>query len=174
MDIQTDTSTDRWNILWAVQKSQRYHSRRNAFFDRWNKATAFVGVLAGSAVIAALAEQAPKALAVAGGVLVVVMSGIDLVVGTSQMAHRHSDLRRRFCELEADISRELSPGESTIAEWQARRLAIEAEEPPTYVALDLLCENELARAYEHLQDVPRATVPWYKVMTAQFILWPNS
>lgn len=174
MDTQTDIDKDRWEILWAVQKSQRYHSRRNAFFDRWNKATAFVGVLAGSAVIAALADQVPKALAVAGGVLVVVMSGVDLVVGTSQMAHRHGDLRRRFCELEADISRDPSPTESTVAEWRARRLTIEAEEPAIYVALDLLCENELARAYGHLSATPRVTLPWYKVMTAQFIPWPNS
>lgn len=102
------------------------------------------------------------------------MSGIDLVVGTGQMARQHNDLRRRFCELEADLVRDLSPTEATVAGWQARRLTIESDEPPTYVALDLLCENELARAYEHLKARPRASVPWYKVITAQFILWPNS
>lgn len=104
----------------------------------------------------------------------VVMSGVDLVVGTGQMARQHNDLRRRFCELEADITYDLAPNESTIASWQAKRLTIESDEPPTYVALDLLCENELARAYEHLSAKPRAMVPWYKAVTAQFILWPNS
>jgi hypothetical protein len=174
MDTPRDLNKDRWDVLWAAQRSQRYHARRNVFFDRWNKCTAFIGVLGGSAVIASLAQHAPAWLAAAGGLLVVVMSGIDLVVGTGEMARKHNDLRRRFCELEASLARDTSPTESTIADWQATRLAIEADEPPIFVALDLLCENELARAYEHLRDQPRVAIPWYKVMTAQFILWPNS
>lgn len=174
MDMQPDIKKDRWDVLWAVQKSQRYHARRHAFFDRWNKSTAFVGVLGGSAVIASMAQHAPPWLAAAGGLLVVVMSGLDLVVGTGHMARQHNDLRRRFCEMEADIARDPEPGAPTVAAWQARRLAIEADEPPTYVALDLLCENELARSYAHTSTKPRAILPWYKVITAQFVLWADS
>lgn len=168
------TTNPTWDLLWAVQRSQRYHSRRRAFFERWNKATAFVGVVGGSAVFAALGHYAPPALATVGAAMVVVMSGIDLVAGTANMARRHDDLRRRFCELEADMTRDLQPSAATVAQWRAQRLAIESDEPATYVALDVLCENELARAYRHLQDQPRYPLPWYQRLTAQLLRWENA
>lgn len=166
--------TERWDVLWAVQRSQRYHSRRSAFYARWNKLTAFAGVVGGSAVFASVGQALPAWVATAGAGAVVILSGADLVAGTSEMARKHNDFRRRFCELEADIlGKEIATLED-ISEWKARRLAIESDEPPTYVALDILCENELMRTYSHLKEQAPHRLPWYKRATAHFLIWENA
>lgn len=170
-----DPNVDRWELLWAVQKSQRYHSRRNAFFDRWNKTTAFVGIVGGSTAFAAVGKYLPETAGTVAAAFVVLMSAIDLVASTGEMARRHNELKRRFCELEAEIRQCAKVEDNVIASWQGKRLAIEADEPPTYVALDLLCENELARSYAHLsKGEPHNKVPWYMKRTAHFFRWENA
>lgn len=174
MEMTAEVKKDRWHVLWAAQRSQRYHSRRSAFYARWNKATSFVSILAGSSFVLSIADHVPNWVGFVAAGVVVVMSGVDLVASTAEMAHKHIDLRRRFCELEKEITQELQPTEAKVSSWQAQRLAIEADEPPTYVALDLLCENELTRTYAHLIEKQPIKVPWYKVATAQILLWPNA
>lgn len=161
-------------MLWASQRSQRYHARRSIFYDRWHKATAFVGVVGGSSVIASLGKIAPSWVALTATFIVVCMSGVDLVAGTNEMARKHNDLRRRYCELEADIARELAPTEASIAAWKVKRLTIESDEPPAYVALDILCYNELARAYGRMADIAPQKLPLFKAITAQLFFWPNA
>lgn len=165
--------TERWELLWATQRSQRYHSRRTSFFGRWNKLTAFTGVIGGSAVFASVGNQMPW-LATIGAAAVVVISGADLVIGTSEMSRMHNDLRRRFCELEAAIVSTVTTTESDIAKWKAQRIAIESDEPPTHVALNLLCDNELSRSYGHLSGHQEHAVPWYKKLTAHFLIWEDA
>jgi hypothetical protein len=174
METQEDIDKKRWNLLWGVQRSQRYHARRSGFFDRWNKVTALVGILAGSAVMATLGEYVPHWVALAGALAIVIMSGVDLVAGAAEMARRHDSLRRRYCELEALIAATLHPDAAQLSAWQADRLRIESDEPPTYVALDILCDNELARAYQHLQDRPMHRLPLIVRLTAQFMRWENA
>lgn len=174
MDMTPEIKKARWEVLWGAQRSQRYHSRRSMFFDRWNKATAFVGVIGGSSVVASLGKLFPPDVGLFAAAIVTVMSGIDLVAGTAEMARKHNDLRKRFCELESKMLGELSPSDDSIAKWRAERLAIESDEPPIYVALDLLCYNELARSYGHMQDVPPQKLGWFKTITAQLLPWPNA
>ncbi|NJC36413.1 hypothetical protein GGR60_000903 [Xanthomonas arboricola] len=165
--------TERWELLWAVQRSQRYHSRRSAFYSRWNKATALTGVLGGSAVFASLGQAFPAIVGTLAAGAVIVLSGADLVAGTSEMSRKHNDLRKRFCDIETDIV-SVEPTPEKIAHWKATRLAIESDEPPTYVALDILCENELARSYSHLRNAPVHSLPWYKRITAHLLIWADS
>ncbi|QEE24498.1 hypothetical protein CS053_08285 [Rhodanobacter glycinis] len=174
METKSPIDVARWDLLWGVQRSQRYHARRSAFFDRWNKATALVGILAGSAVMATLGAYLPHWIAIAGALAIIIMSGVDLVAGAAEMARRHDSLRRRYCELEALIAANPHPRDVQLAEWQAGRLRIESDEPPTYVALDILCDNELARAYRHLHDRPPHRLPLVVRLTAQLVRWENA
>lgn len=175
MDNAADNLKDAaWRVRWASEKSQRYHARRTAFFSRWNRVTAFAGICAASAVFASLTDAAPAWLASAGALFVLVMSGVDLVIGSAEMARKHDDLRRRFCELEADIHRAPEPTAEQVAAWSVRRLAIEADEPPTHVALDLLCDNELRRAHDYRGTQGPRSVHWLKALTAQFFRWYNT
>lgn len=174
MDMTPEIKNARWDVLWAAQRSQRYHSRRSMFFDRWNKATALVGVVGGSSVVASLGNLFPPHVALFAAAIVTVMSGVDLVAGTAEMARKHNDLRKRFCELESKILSEPAPSDNSIVKWKAERLAIESDEPPIYVALDVLCYNELARSYGHMQGVPPQKLGWFKTITAQLLPWPNA
>jgi hypothetical protein len=174
MTTKREIRDSRWEILWAAQRSQRYHSRRVGFFTRWNKLTAFAGVVGGSAALSAIFGYASQPIGKIAALLIVVLSGIDLVVGTAEMARRHNDLRRRFCELEADIAQSLAPGESDIAKWKSQRLTIESDEPPKYAALDILCENELLRAHDHTKDTPPHQIGWIKSLTAHLWRWENA
>lgn len=173
MQLSDDLKKKRFHVLWAAQRSQRYHARRSYFFNRWNKATALFGVLAGSTVVASVTKAMPEELAGIAAFIVVFFSGVDLVAGTGDMARRHDDLRRRFCHLEAEIARNIQPDEQTIAGWHAQRLQIEADEPPPYVALSLLCENELQLTYDHLKDRPLIEVNWWYRNTAHLFMWEN-
>ena len=174
MEMAPEIKQERWKVLWASQRSQRYHSRRSIFYDRWHKATAFVGVVGGSSVIASLGKIVPSWVALTATFIVVCMSGVDLVAGIGEMARKHNDLRRRYCELEADIAHELAPTEASIAAWKVKRLTIESDEPPAYVALDILCYNELARAYGRMADIAPQKLPLFKAITAQLFVWPNA
>lgn len=174
MEMTPELKKARWEVLWAAQRSQRYHSRRSMFFDRWNKSTALVGVVGGSSVVASLGSLFPPLIGLIAAAIVTLMSGIDLVAGTSEMARKHNDLRRRFCELESKILSELSPNDESIANWRAERLSIESDEPPIYVALDVLCYNELARSYSHIEGVTPQKIPLYKSLTAQLFAWPDT
>jgi len=168
-------NTGRWDLLWAVRRSQRYHARRHAFYRRWHQLTAFVGVIGGSAVFASLGHLLPTSMALWAAAAVALLSAADLVVGTADMAHVHHDLRRQFGGLEADIIGDIAPSAAILAAWEARRLAIEAHEPPVYVALDILCENELIRATgQHLRSTPPHPLPWFKRATAHVFLWENA
>jgi len=164
-----------WDLLWAVRRSQRYHARRRAFYRRWHQLTALAGLTGGSTVFAAFGHILPASLALWAAAAVALLSAADLIVGTADMAHAHHDLRRQFGELEADMLRDAAPSAATLAAWEARRLAIEAHEPPVYVALDILCENELIRATgQHLSNTPPHPLPWFKRATAHLFQWQNA
>lgn len=93
------------------------------------------------------------------------------------MARNHNDLRRRFCELEADIVSCTSANLNAdkIGAWKGRRLSIESDEPPTYVALNVLCDIELRRAHglDLLTDGANKLPAW-KRRTAHLFIWENS
>lgn len=165
-----DILKQRDDTLWGVQRSVRYHVRRQAFFDRWRRITSATGVIFGSAAAADLLSDGGHMLAVAAAFVVAVFTAFDLVVGTAEMARRHDDLRRRFIRLEAKIRTDEHPDHKNVLAWDAARLEIEIDEPPTYIALDLLCANELAIATERdgLVDLT-----WWQHVTAHWIRWEN-
>jgi len=171
-----DSNEEKRKILWSIQRSQRYHARRASFFSRWNKSTAFAGIVGGSAVFASLGEALPAFVATAAAAAVVIISGADLVIGAADMARKHNDLRRRFCELEAEIVGVDGPQSIDLNKWKATRVSIESDEPPTHVALNVLCENELIRSRYEADRAAQYVHPvgTWKRLTAHFFIWENT
>ena len=165
-----EPSTQRWNTLWSVQRSIRYHARREAFFERWHRLTSGLSLLFATAAVADLLRGAGHWGAVAAALVIAVLSAADLVVGTAQMARTHADLRRRFIDLECSIQLLPLPDHATADGWAAERLRIERDEPPIYVALDLLCENEQATATSIER---RYSLTWWQRCTAHWLHWDN-
>lgn len=102
----------------------------------------------------------------------------DFVVGYSARADEHRSLRRKYCELEADM---VVADENDVDQWkifQSRRIRIEIDEPPMYRALDLLCRNELMAAHGYVRSCEKdaglfGKVRWWQLMTAHIWRWPN-
>lgn len=145
----SDLSTKRHSLLFDVRRSVRYHNRRRAFFERLGHIKDAMSVIFGSAVIYGVLKEAElQGLAVLSAVLVTILSGVDLVIGSSRMANLHHDLARRFIVLEKSLS--MVEAEDVTSEdvhkWTGSRLDIEAEEPPIFRVLDAMCHNELLRA----------------------------
>jgi hypothetical protein len=143
--MTTDNSTSWDALLFGVQRSIRYHSRRQGFYDFWNTLTNAISIIFGAGTVLALLStyRWSDELRVWLPALITVVATFNLVWGTSRMARLHNDLYRRFVALEKDM---ISSDEQAYTTFYANRLEIEADEPPVKFALDVLCHNELTRA----------------------------
>jgi hypothetical protein len=167
------SSSAAWPLIWAARCSQIYHARRCAFYDRMAKVSDFLSIIGATTALTAIGSYFPKWAGVWGSFLVVIASSMNLVVGASAMARKHEDLKRRFGKLEARALAVAEPSESQIAAWMAERVRIEVDEPPTYWALNVMCERECARARTGF-DESHYRLPWYKAATCNWFLWRNS
>lgn len=157
------------DLLFGVRRSVRYHYRRRAFHDRLSKTAAVLSAISGSATIITLFSALPKAWPVGFAAAVAVFSAINLVLSPAQAARAHHDLIKSFLGLEKDILA-VDPKVMTAEDYNrlnARRLDIEAEEPPPLKVLNCICHNELTRAmgYDSSQQVE---IKWYHRWTAPF------
>ncbi|OVZ31783.1 hypothetical protein CDO47_05835 [Pseudomonas aeruginosa] len=164
-------------LKFYVQRNIRYHMRRAAFFMRWGRFTAFVGVLFGSAAITSILAKAPAGFVTAAALVVTIASAIDLVVGTGQRAWLHNDLRKRYLDIEAELlSCAGTPSAEQLCQYRSRIRRIEADEPPTLPALEILARNDVIRSmYPKAQaDELVSRLSWLKRTTAQWFDWDTS
>lgn len=134
-------------LLFDVRRSARYHVRRRGFYERLHKIASALNILSGSTTFIGLIKSYPN-LSLLGAGLVTIVSTVDLVIGSPQMARKHNDLARQFISLEKKIitvDKEKAE-QKDIIKLTALRLTIEANEPPVYRVLDALCHNELCKA----------------------------
>jgi len=164
---RNEQEDEKFNLLFGVRRSIRYHNRRERFFDRLHKVTTFLSALSGTATIAAVFAKAGPPWTIGFAALVAIFSVMDLVVGTSAAARRHNDLARRFFALEKQIISLKTLTDDDLIAFKTARLDIEAEEPPPLKVLDVVCHNELLRAmgYDRTEFIP---IKWYQRLFCQF------
>ncbi len=163
-------------LLFAVHRSIRYHRHRERFLDRVHDAGALLTAFGGSATVAAALASLPPAWAWALPVaaLVTAFAGAhELVFATARTARRNDGLARDFVGLEEDLLRArpaLTP--AALIELQARRLDIEATEPPVYRALDATCNDELVTALGY-GEAERTNVTWWQRWLRNLVAEPG-
>ncbi|MEZ5691157.1 MAG: hypothetical protein R3D71_05795 [Rickettsiales bacterium] len=150
----TENSTEKeikeelYALDFAVSKSVRYHSKRQRFFDILHNSSTIISAISGSsAFVAVLSDNRDLALWVS--LIVAISSALDSVFSFSKKSRVHNDLRRRFSDLLKEMI--LSEGDEQLRRrWQAERLNIEADEPPSLTLLVDICHNEevIARGHE--------------------------
>jgi hypothetical protein len=128
-------------LAFDIEKSMRYHRRRQAHYERWHRWSMLAVIVLGSA--AAARYKSSEALF---GLSAAVIGALDLVYSPSIKAAEHAELHRRFSDLLASIRSAEAAGPDRLRQWEVDRLTIEANEPPTYWALEADCWNETARA----------------------------
>jgi hypothetical protein len=140
------------DLLFGVRRSVLYHNRRRSFYENLRNIKNILSVIFGSATFFAVLGNAGKAFALTAAAIVTILSTIDLVVGASNKARLHSDLVKRFIQLEKSIIGTQEPTEDNLREWTQERLEIEMDEPPKLQVLDSVCHNDLCRAMGHDQS----------------------
>ncbi len=147
---------DSFDILFPLEKSVRYHQVRRAFYDGWHRWLMLAIIVAGSASVTDALAGHQKALAL----LTAIFGAMDLVFALSDRARDHEFLMRRFAALMAGIRRNASPTPSDLEGWRAERVEIESDEPAIYWALEAVCYNEVARAFDRDRSA-EVYVPWH-------------
>lgn len=161
-------------LLFHVGRSVRYHDRRRAFFEALHRiSSVFVVLLASSVFLDLLGSASERPWWITGiALMAAIFAAFDIIVGFSRFATLHHDLKRRFIQLEIEISTQ-DVTQQNLRSQQAECLRIEQDEPPVYRALDLLCHNELAHAKGYTDKAHFFTVdPWPR-FTRHFYHWAN-
>ena len=141
-------------LLFGIRRSIRYHMRRCRFFDSVARIINGASLIFGSSsLFVLLYDKGPSWLAILPA-LVGAASIIALVYEAPRMARLHSELARRFIELEQKLivrAHEYDPksDDFDLVPFRAQKLAIEVDEPPIHRILDILCRNEMILAEGH-------------------------
>jgi hypothetical protein len=164
--MSTPTAYD--NLLFDIRRSVRYHDRRLSHYATLHRTTNAVTILlAGVVLTEFLSSQPPALWAQVLAVLAALFSVGDLVIGFSSHADTHRDLKRQFTDLERRLL-----AHEPLAGIEQDRVVVEADEPPIYRALDVLCHNALCVAIGRRDDLK--TMPWFMALTANWIHWPRA
>ena len=167
--LKDNVEDERWDLLWGVRRSIRYHDRRRRFFDVCHRVVVGTGVVLAMIGFTVANEALDEKWLTVFSILSMFAFLLDLFLGFSNCAQLHTNLKQKFGELEADI---IKNKQDDMAPFRAQRLQIEMDEPPILRALDILCHNELARSIEETkEDIYK--VGFLQRMTSQLYSWPN-
>ena len=138
---------DRFNIDFNVARSLRYHAYRRSFWDSVDNGAKILTIVSGTAVLVSIVGFNGFA-ATALAFIVAFASALDVVLGFSARYRTHDSLYRAFSQLAQNIAANPHPDDLAIAQWRARRLEIEMDEPGVMDWLERRCAAEEAVARE--------------------------
>lgn len=176
---EADKEDELHRLTFYVQRNIRYHMRRAAFFTRWSRLSSFVGVFFGSAAaitfLSSVSGSHPLLPVLLAGV-VALASAVELVVGVSQRAWLHNDLRRRFLDIDEKMQINPKMPMKSINELWACVRRIETDEPPTMEALELMVRNEVIISMYDYEERSKHYIPlpWWQKLTAHWVHWDVS
>jgi hypothetical protein len=140
----TKEAKDLDSIDFGVQKSLRYHARRRRFFEALDNITKFLVVVTSASAFVAILGGEKSSITTSLTAAVTILALADITFGFGRRSRIYQDLYRQFSELAIAITLVLDPTRQDVTQLQARRLRIEADEPPQIYALERWCWNEEA------------------------------
>lgn len=169
--VQEENAKKVKDLVFNIQRSIRYHSRRQAFFETFDTSVNTANLILGSGAIVALIKETPGWLSISLTAVVAIISFLNLAMRSAQRSSLHSQLQQRFIDLLKRVKR-LDPTQGdcgpNFKKCEEKMLDIERDEPPIYRIVDLLAHNEQCRAQgaseTHIYHVPK-----FMVLTAN--LW---
>lgn len=150
-----------------LMRSAIYHDIRADWLGRANRWSLFWTLILGSGAVAALGAQMPT-LGQISGLAVAAVSALSLVWDFSGQARTHTDLKRQFYRLLADLE-EGVPAEKIRA--QERRLF--AEEPPALRIVMATAENWAGGAI-YGDAFPRHRIGFFRRATGHLLPWAGA
>lgn len=165
----------RWHDLcWGVQRSVRYHERRQAYYIRVNSMSTAVSLVFGTSAFGLLVKG-HEAIAMVCSLLVALFSLFNMVTRASEMSRRHEALRQRWCDLQARMDSSKIT-EDSWRDFRTARLEIEKDEPPVQRIIDAICNNDLLMAKGYDPNDPEEArlfreVPLLYSLSGNLIPW---
>lgn len=142
-----------WDTWWNVQRSIRYHTYRQAFFEGFSRLVSGLNILLSSAAGASIiktVETKDTGLATCFMISLAIINTLDLVYGVAKRAWHHRELRNKFIDIEkrflAGRRQDYVP-KAELNKIVEEILSVEIDEPPIYRNLDIFCHNEMVKAY---------------------------
>ncbi|MDR3000362.1 MAG: hypothetical protein LBU89_03770 [Fibromonadaceae bacterium] len=144
--IATEASHEEWQrLLQIVRLSKSYHIKRTAWFDFLVKLLNALTIFAAMGVVYTVVESS-KIISIVFGIAIALFSTICLVFNCSDMAKLHTDLKRKFADLEKNMVKCAHQTRQVFNEFEAEKISIDAEEPYGSITLDMICHNELVQS----------------------------
>lgn len=163
---------DEWaeyhQLLFDVRRSALYHDREEAWYARLQRLATGGSLLMGTAAVGSAVKEWALVGPIAGAV-VAVLSASSLVFAFGESARKHSELRRRFLDLEARLT-EAEPAAEVVRKGRADVVRIRTDCPPTKRYLSALVHNELVTA---LGYGTRTELPHRARLLAHLVIGPD-
>jgi hypothetical protein len=153
-----------YELTLTVRMSTRYHSLCERWFLKLNKLVTFCNVFLGSGVVWTSFSSAPKATA-GFGMVIALLSALDVTFGFAQKANQHRDLYRRYAQLDAAIARESLTAEEILA----RTREIEADEPPIINAFRIFAYRQNLATEGQPEHEPTVRLSWFQRVMLAFV-----
>jgi len=144
------------DLLFKIETSIRYHSRRKRFFIYLHNWATFLAAISGTATFATVLASKGQPVQLFFASMTAIFSIADLIISSPAKAREHEDLARRFFALEKRILQLKNENINDLAQIEMDILDIEADEPPILRTLNAICHNEAVKA---LGCDPQAIVP---------------
>jgi hypothetical protein len=157
------------DLKFNIERSARYHSRREAFYDYLHKFSMGISLLAGSyafAIFFQTPDHAARGKTVSA--VVAIVTTLNLIFSFSHKARDHQILYRKFKQEAVNLAVTDDSDATALSVIEKQMLLIEIEEPPIYRALDASCYNETVRAFMSDQAmVYKSSIPlriWHRLL----------
>lgn len=135
--------SQRSDLDFKIDVSRRYCQYRHGFLVLMARLCLFTNIFAGTAAFSSLLPQFPGYVAYAG-LIVALISLVDLVFEFSRGAQRYDEQYRRYTDLQREIIADVS-GEN-IVDLMSKYHEIELDDPPPKQVLTMICYNEAISA----------------------------
>jgi hypothetical protein len=137
---------DRWDLYFDLERTLRYHRKRQGFFENMQVAFSIASAVAGTAAFLSVKTWIAVHWAQSLTFVVAFLAIVALVTRPSERARKHADLFDKFTDLlkEATVPKALS--ETELHGLNAKRKDLEKTEPKHSRALNAVCYDETALA----------------------------
>ncbi|MDP8176370.1 hypothetical protein QJU83_02280 [Pasteurella skyensis] len=153
------------NLSFSLERSMRYHSKRRAFFNFWERFTNFISIVLSSGAIYAFSQNHPK-FAITSSLVLTIFSALTLVIGFSEKAREHLEFELSFANLKKRLLLS-DKSQKLIDEIRAEINMLDAKESEPLTVLEQICYNEQVIA-DGLSDDLLTPITWYQRLFAQY------
>ena len=171
-DQHSVVTLDYGKVHFGVQKSVRYHTSRERWFQGIANGISFLTILLGSSSVFVVLDSQPKWFVTIAMSVVVIGAAVNMAFRIAENAALHRGLAKEFSRLDRQMIMCSDTSQESANKFQTTRLEIESREPPALYVLNILKHNELCLAIGKKEEI--YDVDFLQRLASGFVdLWPH-